>query len=57
MNSACIRNVSGLYFHVFGLNTEICGDLQSKFCIQFECGEIRAKKYPNTDTFYSVVAL
>ena len=57
MNSACIRNICGLYFDVFGLNTEICGDLQSKFCIQFECGEIRAKKYPNTDTFYSVVAL
>ena len=44
----CIRSYSGPYFPTFGLNTEI--HLRS----QSECGKIRTRITPNTDTFHPV---
>ena len=45
IKSIRIRSFSGPYFTAFGLNTE---------SIQSECGKIRIRKTPNTDTFYAV---
>ena len=39
-----IRSFSGPYFPAFGLNSRI----------QSECGKIRTRKTPNTDTFYAM---
>ena len=49
----CVKSVriwsySGPHFPAFGLNTERYGD------IQFECGKMRTRITPNTDTFYAV---
>ena len=52
----CVKNVrilsySGPYSPSFGPNTERCS---VSFRIQSECGKIRTRITPNTDTFYSV---
>ena len=51
MKSVRIWSFCGSYFLAFGLNRE-------RYCIslhiQSECGKIRTRKTPNTDTFYSV---
>ena len=54
VKSVYIRSFSGLYFPVFGLNTEIYGE---NFRIQSECGKIRTRKTPNGDTFHAVISL
>ena len=46
-----IRRISGPYFPAFGLNMERCGVSR---CIQSECGSMRTRKTPNTDTFHAV---
>ena len=46
VKSVRIRSISGQYSPTFGLNTERYGVR--------ECGKIRARKTPNTDTFYEV---
>ena len=46
-----IRNYSGPHFLAFGLNTERYG---VSLRIQSECGKIRTRTTPNTDTFYAV---
>ena len=51
VKSVRIRSFSGPYFPAFGLNTEIYG---VNLPIQSECGKIRTRKTPNTDTFYVV---
>ena len=51
MKSVRIRNFSGPYFPAFGLNTDRYG---ISFRIQSECGKIRTRKTPNTDTFHAV---
>ena len=51
MKSIPIRIFFGLYFPAFGLNTERCS---VPFHIQSECGEIRTRKTPNTDSFHAV---
>ena len=53
----CVKNVhiqkfSGPYFPAFGLNTE---GYRVSLRIQSECGKIRSRKTPNTDTFYASV--
>ena len=45
MKSVPIQSYSGPYFPAFELNT---------VPIQSECGEIRTRITPNTDTFYAV---
>ena len=51
VKSVRIRNFSGPYFPIFGLNTEIYGvSLRN----QSECGKIRTRKTLNTDTFHAV---
>ena len=50
--SVRIWSFSGLHFPALGLNTERCSVF---FCIQSECGKIRARKTPNKDTFYAVL--
>ena len=42
---------SGPYFPMFGLNTE---RYSVSLHIQSECGKIRTRITPNTDTFYAV---
>ena len=54
VKSVRIRSFSGPYFPAFGLNTEI---YSVSLRIQFECGKIRTRKTPNTDTFYAVLRL
>ena len=54
----CVKSVricsySGTYFPVSGLNTERYGVC---FCIHSECGKIRTRITPNTDTFLRNVA-
>ena len=49
--SVRILSFSGPYFSAFRVNTEIISVNQS------ECGKIRTRKTPNTDTFYVVVIL
>ena len=51
VKSVCIRSSSGPYFPAFGMNTERYG---VSFHIQSECGKIRTRKTPNTDTFDAV---
>ena len=50
MKSGRIRNYSGTYFPTFGLNTE---RYSVTLCIQSECGKIRTRITPNTDTLRS----
>ena len=50
VNSVHIRSYSGPHFLAFGLNTERYGT--SRLLFQFECGNIRTRITPNTDTFY-----
>ena len=55
-NSHCVKSVrirsySGPYFSAFRLNTESYG---VSLRIQSECGKIRTRITPNTDTFYAV---
>ena len=49
VKSVCVRSDSGPQFSVFGLNTE-----RYVLRIQYECGKIRTRITPNTDTFYEV---
>ena len=49
--SVRIRSSSGPYFPAFELNTE---RYEESLRIQSECGKIRARKTPNTDTFHVV---
>ena len=51
MKSVRIRSYFGSHFSAFGLNTERDG---LSLCIQSECGKMRTRKTPNTDTFYAV---
>ena len=54
VKSVRIRSYSGPYFLAFERNTE----RYSAFLrIQFECGVIRTRKTPNTDTFHTVSAI
>ena len=46
-----IRGYSGPYFPTFGLNTERYGVSLRTQC---ECGKIRTRITPNTDTFHAV---
>ena len=48
--SVRIRSFSGLFFPAFGLNTERYG---VSLCIESECGKIRTRKTPNTDTYHA----
>ena len=51
MKSVRIQSYSGPYFPTFGL------DMKRYFvflCIQSECGKIRTRITPNTDTFDAV---
>ena len=52
VKSVRIRSHSGLYFPAFGLNTE---RYFVTLRIQSECGKIRTRITPNTDTFYAVL--
>ena len=51
MKSVRIRSNSGPYFSAFGLNAE---RYSVSLRIQFECGKMRTRITPNTDTFYGV---
>ena len=46
-----IRSFSGPYFPAFGLNTKVYSVI---LIIHSECGKIRSRKTPNTDTFDAV---
>ena len=48
-----IRSYSGSHFSAFGLNTE---RYRVSFRIQSECGKMRTRITPNTDTIYAVIA-
>ena len=52
VKSLRIRNFSDPNFPAFGLNTERYG---VSLRIQSECGKIRTRKTPNTDTFYAAL--
>ena len=47
VKNVCIRSLSGPRFPAFWLNTKISVNLR----IQSECGKMRTKKTPYTDTF------
>ena len=47
-----IRNYSGSHFPTFELNTE---RYSVSLRTQSECGKMRTKITPNTDTFYAVI--
>ena len=51
MKSVHVRSFFRPYFPVFGLNTEIYG---VSLRIQSECGKIRTRKTPTTNTFHAV---
>ena len=51
VESVRIQRFSDPYFPLFGLNTE---RYSVSLRIQYECGKIRTRKTPNTDTFYVV---
>ena len=51
VKSVHIRSYSGLYFPAFGLNTDRYG---VSLRIQSECGKIRTRITPNTNTFHAV---
>ena len=48
-----VRSFSGPQFPAFGPNAEI---YRVNLRIQSECGKMRKRKTPNTDTFYAVKA-
>ena len=50
--SVLIRSYSGQDFHSFGLNT---GRYSVSLRIQSECGKMRTRTTPNTDTFHAVL--
>ena len=50
VKSVRIESYSGPHFPAFGLNTE-------RFRIQSECGKLRTRIAPNTDTLWAVVLL
>ena len=52
VKSVCIWSFSGPYFLAFGLNTE---RYFVSLRIQSECGKIRTKQTPNTDSFNVVL--
>ena len=52
VKSVCIRSYSGPHFPAFGLNTK---RYSVPLRIQSECGEMRTRTTPNTDTFYAVI--
>ena len=52
VKSVRIRSYSGAYFPTFGLNTERYYIVSLR--MHSECGEIRTRITPNTDTFYAV---
>ena len=51
VKSVRIRSYSGPYYSAFGLNTE---RYSVYLHIQSECGKVRTRITPNTDTFYVV---
>ena len=51
VKSVLIGSFSGPYFPAFGLNTERC---RVSLRIQSDCGKMRTRRTPNTDTFYAV---
>ena len=51
VKSIRIRSYYGSYFSAFGLNKERHG---VSIRIQFECGKMRTRITPNTDTFHAV---
>ena len=51
VKSVRIRSHSGPHFPTFRLKTE---RYEVSFGIQFECGKIRTRITPNTDTFHAV---
>ena len=51
LKSVRIRSYSGPYFSAFGVNMERYGAFLH---IQSECGKIRTRITPNTDTFHLV---
>ena len=53
VKSVRIRSYSGPHFPAFGLNTERYG---VSLCIQSECGKMRTRITPNTDTFHAMFA-
>ena len=58
VKSVDIRSYSGLYFPAFGLNTKRYWLNTKRYSvslrIQSECGKIRIRMTPNTNTFYAV---
>ena len=52
VKSIRIQSYFGPYFPAFGLNTE---RYEVSLRIQSECGKIRTRITPNTDTFYAVM--
>ena len=52
VKSVGIRSYSGSYFPAFGLNME---RYRVSLCIQSECGKMRTRITPNTDTFLGSV--
>ena len=54
VKSVRIRSYSGLYFPAFGLNTE---RYSVSLRIQSECGKMRTRITPNTDTFHAVMLM
>ena len=52
VKSVRIRSYSSPYFPAFGLNTK---RYSVSLRIQSECGEIRTRLTPNTNTFYKVM--
>ena len=52
VKSVRIRSFPGPHFPAFGLNT---GRSSVFLCIQSECGKIRTRKTPSTDTFHAVL--
>ena len=54
MKSVRIGSFSRLYFFALGLKTE---RYSVSFRIQSECGKIRTRKTPNTDTFHIVITV
>ena len=51
VKSIHIRRYSGTHFPTFGLNTE---RYRVSLRIQSECGKMRTRITPNTDTFHAV---
>ena len=52
VKSVCVRSYSGPHFPPFGLKTERYG---VSLRIQSECGKMRTRITPNTETFYAIL--